>query len=245
MKVLLVSATLIEIAPVLSRLGHPVPPGERLGVAGMCIHTDRCDVLITGVGQLQCAVHVTNALAAEAYDVVVHAGIAGSFTPTYGKRAVVMVEEECLADLGAETGGEANVEAGGGWTDIGDMGLLPPDQPPFTEGRLRASRAWAPTALDLPFARSATVNRVLGEPRSIDWVRSRYSPDIVNMEGAALFHACLVRNVPFVALRAISDMVGSADRATWDVPGAIEALNGPLWTCLEAFASRLGLAHAD
>lgn len=226
MKVLLVSATLLEIAPLLARLGCPVPAGERLGVAGTRIRTDRCDVLITGVGQLQCAVHLTNALAAEPCDLVVQAGIAGSFTPTLGKRAVVVVEEEALADLGAADGVRL--------MDAIDMGLLPPDQPPFTNGRLRASRAWVPARIELPFARSVTVNRVLGEPRTIDWVRARYNPDIVNMEGAALFHACLVRNVPFVAFRAISDMVGPRDKASWDIPSAIEALGAAVWTCLEA-----------
>lgn len=229
MKVLLVSATLLEIAPLLARLGHPVLSGEKLGVAGTRIVTDRCDVLVTGVGQLQCAVHLTNALAAAPCDLVVHAGIAGSFNAAMGKRSVVLVEEECLADLGAEDGDR--------FLDAIDMGLLPPDQPPFTDGRLRASRAWVPTGVDLPFARSVTVNRVLGDSRTIDWVRARYNPDIVNLEGAALFHACLVRKVPFVAFRAISDLVGPRDKASWDVPGAIEALDAAVWTCLEALAA--------
>lgn len=226
MKILVVSATLLEIAPLLARLGHPVPAGERLGVAGTRIGTDRCDVLVTGVGQLQCAVHLTNALAAAPCDLVVHAGIAGSFNAAFGKRSVVLVEEECLADLGAEDGERI--------IDAVDMGLLLPDQPPFVEGRLRASRASVPAGVDLPFARSVTVNRVLGDSRTIEWVRARYGPDIVNMEGAALFHACLVREVPFVAFRAVSDMVGPRDKASWDVPGAIEALDAAVWTCLEA-----------
>lgn len=230
MRILLVSATLLELRPLLPRLGLPAPAERTMGRAGTLLRADPCDILITGVGQLQCAVHVTNVLAAEPYDVVVQAGIAGSFDPALGPRAVVWVEEDRPADLGAET-----VD---GFVDITDMGLLDPDQPPFTDGWLRGPRAWVPAAVPLPFARAVTVNRVLADPRSIAWVRERYRPHIVQMEGAALFHACLVRKIPFVALRAISDMVGTNDRAAWDMAGAIDALSNALWPCLEALAGR-------
>jgi futalosine hydrolase len=257
MRLLLVAATQAEIAPLLTRCGLVVPP-RTLGAAGTLLHTPRCDVLITGVGQMQCAAHVMAALATTPYTYVVHAGIAGSFLAAYPKRTVVLVEQEALADLGAEgpapaqgptgskgaVGAEAvagakaaaraeGAEEAGGWTDLTDMGLLPPDEGVFCAGRLHAARAWAPAELNLPFVRSVTVNRVLSHPRSIAWVRERYAPDIVNMEGAALFYACLLRQVPFVALRAISDQVGPRAEVAWDIPGAIAALDEALERCLQ------------
>lgn len=85
----------------------------------------------------------------------------------------------------------------------------------------------------LPRASSVTVNRVLSSESSIAWVRERYVPELVNMEGAALFYACLLKNVPFVSLRSISDMVGARDKGSWDIPGAVAVLNATLGVLLE------------
>lgn len=217
MRLLLVSATVFEVAPTLAQAGYVGEPGHAMDLSGSIIPTPLFDCLVTGVGQLQCAVHVTRALASGDYDCVIQAGIAGSFSEKFAKRAVVMVEEECLADVGAEDNGS--------FLDLVEMGLLSPDRFPFKRGRLCASRGHVPNGIDVPFVRSATVNRVLSEPHSIQWVRDRYAPDIVNMEGAALFHSCLLANIPFMGIRAISDMVGPRDKSSWDIPGAINALN--------------------
>jgi futalosine hydrolase len=48
------------------------------------------------------------------------------------------------------------------------------------------------------------------------------------MEGAALFYVCCDRNLPFIELRAVSDIVGPRDKSLWDIPGAVEALNRDL-----------------
>ena len=229
MRLLVVAATQLEIAPLLGRLGvgltGPSVGGRpALGKAGTLHQTPRCDVLISGVGQLQCATQLTRALLTTPYDLVLQAGIGGSFVPTLPRRSVVLVEEEALADLGAETRD--------GFADITDMGLMPRDESGFTAGVLRASRSWAPPGLDLPWVRSVTVNRVLDHEASIAWVRQRYAPDVVNMEGAALLYACLQHGVPCIELRAISDQVGPRDTTTWDIPGAITALDAALERCL-------------
>jgi nucleoside phosphorylase len=57
------------------------------------------------------------------------------------------------------------------------------------------------------------------------------------MEGAALFHACLTLGVPFLELRAVSDLVGPRDKAAWDIPGAIKVLNEHLVRVVDTLAS--------
>lgn len=216
---LLVVATALEITPWLAAQGLPVPPGEK-GLAGTLLETPRCDVLITGVGQMQCAAHLGRVLAGGRYSRVVNAGIAGSFSPQFAKGSVVLVAEEALADLGAESPA--------GLLDAFDMGLVATDAPPFDQGWLRALPAWFPSDLALPCVRSVTVNRVLSDAASIAWVRERYAPDIVNMEGAAVFYTCLAQGIPCLELRAISDFVGPRDKASWDLPGALRALQDAL-----------------
>jgi len=219
-KTLLVTATGFEVAPTLEALGLNDPRAQGLGVSGLCLESERVDCLITGVGQLQCAARLTSRLCEYEYSRVVQAGIAGSFSPLYPKLAVVNVTEEVLGDFGAE--------GDGSFLDIGDMGLLPRESAPFKDGVLRVERAFDMRGLKLPDVRSVTVNRTLADPRNIGWISGRYSPDVVNMEGAAFFYACLTKGVPFAELRAISDMVGPRDKSSWDIKGAIKALNAAL-----------------
>jgi futalosine hydrolase len=216
-KTLIVAATGFEVEPTLDALGIREPRAQGLGVSGLCLESERVDCLITGVGQLQCAARLMSRLCEREYSRVIQAGIAGSFSEIYPKLAVVNVTEEVLGDFGAE--------GDGSFLDIGDMGLLPRESAPFTEGVLRVERPVDLRGLKLPEVRSVTVNRTLSDPRSIGWVTGRYSPDVVNMEGAAFFYVCLTKGVPFVELRAISDMVGPRDKSSWDIKGAIQALN--------------------
>lgn len=216
-KILLVTATGFEIQPTLDFFGCSAPSLKGLGAPGAFVETAAFDCLVTGVGQLQCAAHLMSRLSVAKYSFVLQAGVAGSFSPRYPKRAVVVVGEELLGDCGAE--------AGDGFLEIGEMGLLPNDGSPFSNGVLRAVQPAQVGLLGLPSVRSVTVNRTLAHSQSISWITRRFSPDIVNMEGAALFYVCLLKGVPCIQLRAISDMVGPRDRATWDIPGAVEALN--------------------
>jgi len=222
MKCLLVTATLFEIGPLLERLAPGRSPG--LGVPGQILEFDKLTCLVTGVGQLQCGVHLAALLARETFSSVIQAGLAGSFREEYPKGSVVRVEEEVLGDLGAEDNG--------GFLDLVEMKLLAPDTAPFSEGVLRASPYRGTALLQLPAVRSVTVNRVLSNASSIAWVQDRYQPDIVNMEGAALFLACLLRRIDFIELRSISDRVGPRDKAAWDIPGAVRALDGALQPAL-------------
>jgi futalosine hydrolase len=196
-----------------------------LGAPGHFVQGDRFDCLITGVGQAPCAVWLAKCLGQRSYDRVIQAGLAGSFTERYPKRSVVVVGEEFFGDSGAE--------AQSGFLDLFEMGLIERDTFPFKGGALRASDGDLLAARGLPIARSVTVNRTLSDPASIDWVKQRYSPEVVNMEGASFFYTCLTHAVPFLELRAVSDMVGPRDRAAWDITGAIALLNRELFRLLE------------
>jgi futalosine hydrolase len=225
-KILLVTATAFEVQPTLLSEGFEAEFASGLGAAGALARGQRFDCLVTGVGQLQCAAHLSALLARNQYRAVIQAGLAGSFHSKYPKLSVVCVAEEILADLGAESNGS--------YLDLIEMGLLQAQQAPFKDGVLHANEAGLFDSRALPRVRSVTVNRTLGDPLSIGWVTDRYSPDIVNMEGAAMFYVCLLAGVPFMELRAVSDMVGPRDKSQWDIPGAVAVLNSELVLMLNA-----------
>ena len=223
MKTLVVSSTLFEVAESLKR--EVEVSGDGMGTPGTVLEGKRCDFLITGVGQVACAAHLTRTLARRPYERVIQAGIAGSFSSDTPIGSVALVGEEAFGDLGAEDHGS--------FLDLFDMGLLKRSAHPFTDQFLVAPTVELPCFFGLPRVRSVTVNRVLSESQSIAWIRERYAPQIVNMEGAALFYVALLEKVPFVALRAISDMVGPRDKSAWKIPEAISALDGVLARVIE------------
>jgi futalosine hydrolase len=219
MAILVITATLLEVAPFIRRRA-PEHAADGAGMAGTLLELPGVDILVTGVGGLQCAAHVSRVLATRRYDMLVQAGIAGSFSAELPKLSVVRVMSEICGDLGAEDNG--------GFLHIGDMGLLDPNQFPFRDGELRASPVHVSALSGLREVRSVTVNRVLSEEQSIRWITGRFNPQVVNMEGAALFYCALIAGVPFVSIRAISDTVGPRDRSKWDIPGAVRELDGVL-----------------
>lgn len=223
MSTLVVSSTLFEVAESLKREIGVL--GDGMGVPGTVLKGKRCDFLITGVGQVACAVHLTRTLAHGSYERVIQAGIAGSFALDAPIGSVALVGEEAFGDLGAEDHGS--------FLDLFDMGLLKRGSYPFTDQFLVAPVVELQSLTGIPRVRSVTVNRVLSESQSITWMREKYAPQIVNMEGAALFYVALLERVPFVALRAISDMVGPRDKSAWKIPEAISALDGVLARVIE------------
>lgn len=208
---LIVAATIGEIEPLLESIA-PVSASERPVIRGR----GRFDALVTGVGQMQTAFHLGQALSRGQYAGVLSLGIAGSFKDRYARCSLVQIVQEDLADLGAE-GDERHL-------DLFEMKLLARNEPPFIEGALRSSGPALSCLAELPQVRSVTVNRVLHSPAAIRDVELRYAPDVVNMEGGAIFFVCGHLQVPVIAVRAISDKVGKRDKSQWDIPGAVKNL---------------------
>ena len=78
----------------------------------------------------------------------------------------------------------------------------------------------------LPAVSGITVNLVHGNARSIAAVVERFSPQVESMEGAAFMFACLIHEIPFAQVRAVSNMVERRNRDAWKMDDAIRNLNG-------------------
>ena len=171
-------------------------------------------VIAGGVGPARAAASTATALARDAYDGVLSAGIAGGFADLVAPGGTVIGTASIAADLGAETPdgfltldelgfGSSTVEC-----DAGLVGLL---------------RAALPDAVVGPVL---SVSTVTGSAARSATLRGRY-PDAVAeaMEGFGV--ATAVHGWPGVAfgeLRTISNAVGPRDRSTWRIPQALNAL---------------------
>lgn len=214
MRILVVAATPFEIAPLIQHLEQPSFKQESSSHFSKGGHS--VQLLITGVGIALTTYHLTKKLAKESFDLVINAGIAGSFKGELKIGEVVQVISEQFGDLGVE-------EADGSFTDIFSLGLLDPNFPPFDHGKLLQNLE--EPIPGLPTTKGLTVNRVHGYPASIEACLQRYEVDIETMEGAAIFLCCLSEGIPFLAIRAVSNYVEARDRSAWDIPLAIDQLN--------------------
>jgi futalosine hydrolase len=216
MRFLLVAATELELAPLVSRLTPVSHSLERWATFTHASH--HVDVLVTGVGMVATATWCARVLAQQRYDLAVNLGVCGSFNPACPPGTIVNVTIDCLPELGAEDDQ--------GFLTVQQLGLLGPDDAPFKGGRLvnpntRPNRVIA----GLREVTGITVNTVHGNEPSIARVVERFKPDVESMEGAAFMYSCLVSGGGFAQVRAVSNMVEKRNRAAWKLAEAITALN--------------------
>jgi futalosine hydrolase len=216
MRILIAAATDAELACLAEALGPARPLRHRLiehTFNGREVH-----VIATGVGMVATAAWCSRVLAESRYDLAVNIGLCGSFDESLVPGTVVHVVSDGLAELGAEDGDRFLTVHQLGLEDRADERLgaaaLVNDQPPDIAALGR-----------LPKARGITVNTVHGHEPSIAATMERLAPQVESMEGAAFMYACLMHQVPFAQIRAVSNLVERRNRSAWKVREALAALS--------------------
>jgi futalosine hydrolase len=214
-RILLVAATAAEIGPLVAQLRHAGARGQ--GLTRYTAASHEVDVLVTGVGMVATATWCARALSRARYDLALNLGVCGAFDRTLPLGAAVHVVSDRIAELGAEDGDA--------FLTIHQLQLLGENEPPFVDGRLvNLSPPAIPALTALPAVTGITVNTVHGREQSIACVAERFSPQVESMEGAAFMYACLVHQVTFAQVRAISNVVERRNRGAWKLSEAIENL---------------------
>ena len=197
MQILLVSATELEIAPFLQ-------------------HETKTEYLVTGVGVPATVYQLSKLLSLKKYDLVVQAGIAGSFTTELPLGETIVVARDAFADAGALEKGQLKT--------LFDLGLADANSLPYTAGWLVNSSGYVQKSV-LQKVNAVTVNTVSDELGTTELYRSTFNAQIESMEGAAFHYVCLQEGVPFIQFRSISNFVGDRDKSRWNMKLAIENLN--------------------
>lgn len=214
MHVLVIAATVAEVRPFMDHLQK----AWRRTPDGFFEEGDTTiELKVTGVGVVPTTWGVAISISHTKPDLAINAGIAGALDRYMELGSVYNVVSECFGDTGIE-------EADGSFRTVFDGGLVLPSEPPFQDGRL-----WNPSSQEmnfLPKAHGITVNKVHGNEGSIATFRQQFPfAQIESMEGAAFYYACLAAGIPFMEVRSISNYVEKRNRANWNIPLAIHALN--------------------
>jgi len=239
MPVLVVAATGLELRAAL-HVGEAAPQGE---VVELSAFGRPVLALVCGVGVVNAALALGNALARGDVSGVLNLGVAGSFDlAAHPLGCVRLVEAETWPEYGLLFSGQCAADARG--LGFALNGAAPGDADAIFE-RL----AWdAPAELarmglepcGCPRAASLTVSGVSADPERAQALAARFGAGLENMEGFALGYAARLSGLPFAQLRAVSNAVGARPPQCWDLPGALAALGA---AAQQILAPQAGPAH--
>jgi futalosine hydrolase len=195
MKLLLVSATKAELAPVFKLFNLP---DEAF------IQTAKFDVLITGVGMTATAFALGKHLNPN-YSLVLNVGIAGSFDINIPLGSLVNIVSDTFSELGAGNHDE--------FITIDELG--------FGKNTFQTNFDLA----SLPKVKGITVNKVHGNAANILAIQHKFHPQTESMEGAAVLYSCNQSNISCLQVRSISNYVVPRAKEDWEISLAIKNLN--------------------
>jgi futalosine hydrolase len=200
MNLLIVAATQFEIEPFIQL-------------------KKKADILITGVGIPATIYHLTQKLLTENYDLVIQAGIAGSFSERLNLGEVVAIKEDTFADLGIEEKGNLQT--------LFETGFIKKNDFPFKNGWL-VNQHRILQKDSLPLVNAITINKITDNDFQNEQMFKKFGADVESMEGAGFHYVCLHQKTNFLQLRSISNYIGERDKSKWEMTEAIENLNKEL-----------------
>ena len=219
MRILIVASSNREVSDLTHKLKfvHQIEPHYRSYKYGDM----QLDILITGYGSAFTSYHLTRALSMINYDLSINIGLAGSFDHFLEQGFVVNVVQDQFADLGLEHKNKIFT--------LFEEELMDENEFPFTEGVLNSLGTFEIDEVEsLIPVKGITLNTLYSNPKQINILRDKYSPEIETMNGAAFFYVCLLEKVPFLQIRAISNFVEISRIENWNIPSALSNLTGSL-----------------
>jgi futalosine hydrolase len=128
---------------------------------------------------------------------------------------------DCFADSGIEDGND--------FFTLSEAGLISADEFPYKNGILYADPFYINKIKNiLKPVRAITVNTATGSESTRNRLIKKFNPDIETMEGATFFYICSRENIPFLAVRAISNKVELRNKDRWNIPLALNNLSEKL-----------------
>ena len=220
-RIAIVAATTKEIQPLLEYLKAEASEHE---FQTYKIHSVTYDVIYTGIGILQTSFALMDYLSHHHPESWIQVGIGGAFDPSLKIGDVYQIESEVLVEFGAE-------DRNGRIMDPFELGWNDPDAFPYTDGKLVCP--YVNDKIPLPVATGMTSLHSHGFPPHIEQLRESINGQIENMEGVAFFYISVIKKIPFLSLRSISNYVEARDTTKWNFETSIKNLNEAIITLIK------------
>ena len=178
------------------------------------------DILISGIGLTASTYHLSKQVGLKKYQLVIQAGVAGSFDLNIDLGQVVAIKQDTIAD-------QSVIELEKLKT-LFDLNLVPQDQYPYKKGWLINPNKDVLKKTRLKIVNGISVNQISTSKQMIKFYRDTFDPVTESMEGAALHYVCLMENTPFLQVRSISNYIGERNKKKWNMMDSIINLNESL-----------------
>lgn len=217
-QILIVAATAAELAPSFEK--YQIHSNTFETFVSTQIKNTKVNFLITGVGMVNTAFQIGK-IANLKYDMVINAGIAGTFDSNLPLGEVVLVMQDELAEMGAEDADEFIF-----YSDLNLGGTA----------KFEAQYNNEMTCINyLKRVKGITVNKVHGNLDSIKKTKQLFKADVESMEGAAFYRATENMAPIVIQVRSISNFIEKRDKRKWQIPLAITNLNAFLIELIQSF----------
>jgi futalosine hydrolase len=209
MNCLIVAATTLEIAPFLRCYKD--------------IKKD-VDVMVTGIGLTATTYSLTRQLQIKRPGIIIQAGVGGCFDTSIPLGSVLAIKQEAIGD-------QSVIELDKLKT-LFDLKLVPQDQYPYSKGWL-VNRHEILKKVKLEKVKAISVNEITTSRQKLKFYKAAFDPVVESMEGAALHYVCLMENVPFIQIRAVSNYIAERNKKNWNMKESIVNLNKELLMFVE------------
>ncbi len=216
MKIVIVAATDNEIALLRQKIDSSFI-SDRLDI--------NIDLKITGVGMLASCFSIAELIFTRKPDLIIQAGIAGTFDSKVTLGSVFAVENEYIGDMGVNESGK--------FKDLFDLQLLQTNDFPFSDSKLKNININKWNLTNLQIVDAITVNEVTTAPERILQLQEKYHPALESMEGASLHYCCIKTGTACIQIRSVSNIVGERDKSKWAMKDALENLSQKVLDYLE------------
>lgn len=181
---------------------------------------------ITGIGSVNTASRLTRFIERVEPDLVIQAGIAGTFRDSgLGIGDVAVADREVYIHAGVENPVSSYPLDPLPFPLVEDQketcrGVFHPD-PDFSEtAQKSAETAFSDTGVKVKKGLFITVSTITASHETERLLYNRFAPLAESMEGAAAAQTANLYGIPFVEIRAVSNFVGIRDKSRWNIPKA-------------------------
>ncbi|MGP1459333.1 MAG: 5'-methylthioadenosine/adenosylhomocysteine nucleosidase [Treponema sp.] len=168
-------------------------------------------IVKSGVGKVNAALCVQHLILRLGAECVINTGIAGAAAHGLGVFDMVVSSDAVYHDMDATAFGykPCQIPQMDTWEFKADEGLISAAQKAFIQSEFAAKHK-------IVCGRVATGDQFVGDKTNKARIVKICSPACIEMEGAAIAHACVLNATPFVILRCISDMADDSYESTYD-----------------------------
>lgn len=197
---------------------------ELEGVKRRCSANNSSSIkfLTSGVGSVASTFAITDAISNDSPELIIQLGIGGAFSNDLFIGSAVAVGKEVIADMG--------VWEADGYKNIFELGLSGSNSFPYKEGALVNTYSELLEKTNLKTVTGITVNEITTHPDKIRLFKDQFGAELESMEGAGLHYVCIMKKIPFVQIRGISNIVGERDKSKWKIEDAIASASD---ACIE------------